>query len=131
MKKFAAAIFALGMWICAQSMIAAPDQVLQYWPKQPGEISLPSKVYFASKNIQNADQALQEDDQSAQLVQGADLIIDFGSDVGGFFEFKVKLDKPAEDQIELFRGGQVRQIRRWRHGHCLFHAQPAGKKIHD
>jgi hypothetical protein len=99
MKKLIAALFALGLCLCARPVKAAPDKVLEYWPKQPAEFSFPSKVYFASKNIQSAGQSLQEDDQSAQLAQGADLIIDFGADVGGFFEFKIKATKPARIRL--------------------------------
>lgn len=79
--------------------LSAPEKVREYWPVKPGEFSLPSRVHSPGKNIQNPESVLAEDDQYAILPQGADLVVDFGAGVGGFFELKLNLGKPAKIRL--------------------------------
>jgi len=82
--------------LCAAASLAAPEKVFDYWPGKPGEYSTPKSVFFASKSISTPEAVLADDGQAVILKEGQELIVDFGADVGGFFEFKVNESSPAK-----------------------------------
>ena len=100
MSKKNLAVFLLGAFlfgITAQAQISR--WVYKYFPQKPEKYAYPQRISFASKKIKEPEKALKEDGEYLALSSGEKLIIDFGADVGGFFEFKIKLKKPAKIQL--------------------------------
>ncbi len=89
----------LALVIAPLAVMAAPDEVLKYWPDTAGEYSLPKAIVSFDKKAQSPEAALAEDDQSAKLPSGSDLLLDFGADTGGFFELKINVAKTAKIRI--------------------------------
>ena len=111
MSKRNLMVFLLGAFLFATSAQAQISQwVYKYFPQKPEKYAYPQRISFASKKIKDPEKALKEDGEYLALSSGEKLIIDFGADVGGFFEFKIKLKKPAKirlyyaEALEFARG---------------------------
>jgi len=92
-----------GLWLVLAllpfSAKSAPEEILKFWPDSAGESAFPQAINFTGKKVQAAESALVEDEQSAHLIDGGELVVDFGAVTGGFFEFKVNLTKPAKIRL--------------------------------